>query len=52
MKVELLRNKSTNRFQCSTICTPNNICSNSIHWKINNMLGGGKPQWTVLQHNG
>ena len=21
-------------------------------WKFNNMFGGGKPQWTVLQHNG
>jgi DNA topoisomerase-1 len=24
----------------------------SIHWKLNQMIGGGKPQWTVLQHNG
>lgn len=27
-------------------------CCNYIHWKINTMYGGGKPQWTVLQHNG
>ena len=27
-------------------------CNNSIHWKFNQMFGGGKPQWTVLQHNG
>ena len=52
MKIELLKNKYTNRLKCSTICTANNICCNSIHWKINNMFGGGKPQWTVLQHNG
>ena len=52
MKVELLRNKSTNKLKCSAICTPYNICCNSLHWKINNMFGGGKPQWTVLQHNG
>ena len=25
------------------------ICS---HWKFNLQYGGGKPQWTVLQHNG
>lgn len=24
----------------------------SIHWKLFNQIGGGKPQWTVLQHNG
>ena len=30
----------------------NNKCCNSIHWKINVMFGGGKPQWTVLKHNG
>jgi DNA topoisomerase-1 len=29
-----------------------NECCNSIHWKMNVMFGGGKPQWTVLQHNG
>lgn len=23
-----------------------------LHWKLNEMLGGGKPQWTVLKHNG
>lgn len=29
-------------------------CNNSIckHWKFNLQYGGGKPQWTVLQHNG
>ena len=39
---------------CATCikCSDNNKCISSIHWKINNMLGGGKPQWTVLQHNG
>ena len=30
----------------------NNKCCNSFHWKMNIMFGGGKPQWTVLQHNG
>ena len=25
-----------------------NVCD----WKLNIMYGGGKPQWTVLQHNG
>ena len=29
-----------------------NKCCNSFHWKMNIMFGGGKPQWTVLQHNG
>jgi DNA topoisomerase-1 len=24
----------------------------SSHWKIYSMIGGGKPQWAVLQHNG
>ena len=25
----------------------------NVHdWKLNIMYGGGKPQWTVLQHNG
>lgn len=29
-------------------------CNNSIckHWVFNLQFGGGKPQWTVLQHNG
>ena len=38
--------------KCSFLCKPGHECCNSIHWKINTMLGGGKPQWTVLQHNG
>ena len=41
-----------------TFCTEyksnqlNKACCNSYHWKMNIMFGGGKPQWTVLQHNG
>ena len=33
-------------------CKPGYECCNYIHWKIGIMYGGGKPQWTVLQHNG
>lgn len=31
------------------------ICKSSYcssHWKLISQIGGGKPQWTVLQHNG
>lgn len=38
--------------KCLFNCNINNKCCNSIHWKMNIMFGGGKPQWTVLQHNG
>ena len=38
--------------KCTKTCKPGHQCCSSIHWKINLMLGGGKPQWTVLQHNG
>ena len=38
--------------KCSFNCNINNSCCNSIHWKFNFMFGGGKPQWTVLKHNG
>ena len=38
--------------KCSFNCNINNICCNSVHWKFNLMLGGGKPQWSVLKHNG
>jgi DNA topoisomerase-1 len=38
--------------KCSFNCNINNTCCNSIHWKFNVMFGGGKPQWTVLKHNG
>ena len=38
--------------KCSFNCNLHNKCCNSIHWKFNAMLGGGKPQWTVLKHNG
>ena len=38
--------------KCNLICKPGHECCSSTHWKINFMLGGGKPQWTVLQHNG
>ena len=41
-----------NNYLCSVKCNNNNKCCNSVHWKINLLLGGGKPQWTVLQHNG
>jgi DNA topoisomerase-1 len=31
--------------------TDHKYCNGS-QWKFNQMFGGGKPQWTVLQHNG
>jgi DNA topoisomerase-1 len=34
------------------LCSKNRSQYCYINWKVNNMLGGGKPQWTVLQHNG
>ena len=34
------------------LCSKNKSQYCHINWKVNNMLGGGKPQWTVLQHNG
>ena len=37
---------------CSPNCNDKHKCCCSIHWKVNMQLGGGKPQWTVLQHNG
>ena len=38
--------------KCRIGCTNKHKCCNSKHWKINLLLGGGMPQWTVLQHNG
>ncbi len=38
--------------KCTNTCRPGELCCSSNHWKINLMYGGGKPQWTVLQHNG
>lgn len=38
--------------KCSFNCNKHNKCCNSIHWEFNIMFGGGKPQWTVLKHNG
>jgi DNA topoisomerase-1 len=38
--------------KCNSNCDKKNICCNSKHWNFNLMFGGGKPQWTVLQHNG
>jgi DNA topoisomerase-1 len=38
--------------KCSFNCNLHNKCCNSIHWEFNMMYGGGKPQWTVLKHNG
>ncbi len=38
--------------KCTQICKPGYPCCSSTHWKVNLMCGGGKPQWTVLQHNG
>ncbi len=40
------------KHQCDKTCSSGSLCCNSSHWKFNNMFGGGKPQWTVLQHNG
>jgi DNA topoisomerase-1 len=37
---------------CNINCNHKNLCCNSKHWKFNLMFGGGKPQWSVLQHNG
>lgn len=34
------------------LCSKNKSQYCYVNWKINSMLGGGKPQWTVLQHNG
>lgn len=34
------------------LCSKNKSQYCYSNWKINSMLGGGKPQWTVLQHNG
>ena len=36
--------------KCSGKCKPN--CKLHLYWRLNIMFGGGKPQWTVLQHNG
>lgn len=44
--------KSNGIKKCTGICKPGHECCSSTHWKTNFMLGGGKPQWTVLQHNG
>jgi DNA topoisomerase-1 len=41
-----------NQYLCKLHCNGKYNCCSSSHWKINTMLGGGKPQWTVLQHNG
>ena len=41
-----------NQYLCHLNCGNNYKCCSSMHWKINTLLGGGKPQWTVLQHNG
>lgn len=38
--------------KCKNNCKDNYKCCSSKHWKFNQMFGGGKPQWTVLQHNG
>ncbi len=38
--------------KCSFNCNLHNTCCNSVHWKFNIMFGGGKPQWSVLKHNG
>jgi DNA topoisomerase-1 len=38
--------------KCKKDCYLGSQCCNSKHWKFNLMFGGGKPQWTVLQHNG
>ena len=40
------------KHNCDNTCKPGSFCCNSIHWAFNIMFGGGKPQWTVLQHNG
>ena len=44
--------KSNGIKKCTGFCKPGHECCSSTHWKTNLMLGGGKPQWTVLQHNG
>ena len=41
-----------NNMNCHNTCCNNNKCCNPIHWNLINQLGGGKPQWTVLIHNG
>lgn len=41
-----------NNIKCKFGCHTSNKCCSSIHWNFNQMFGGGKPQWTVLQHNG
>jgi len=41
-----------NIIKCHKTCCNNNTCNNPIHWNLINQLGGGKPQWTVLIHNG
>lgn len=38
--------------KCKPGCNDANKCCHSVHWNFNQMFGGGKPQWTVLQHNG
>jgi DNA topoisomerase-1 len=38
--------------KCTHECKLGYECCSSIHWNFNSMHGGGKPQWTVLQHNG
>jgi len=38
--------------KCKSNCKKGNECCSSTHWNFNQMFGGGKPQWTVLQHNG
>ena len=37
---------------CKSNCKKGHQCCNSFHWKFNQMIGGGKSQWSVLQHNG
>jgi DNA topoisomerase I len=37
---------------CKSTCKKGHECCNSNHWKFNKMIGGGKSQWSVLQHNG
>jgi DNA topoisomerase-1 len=41
-----------NQYLCKLHCHGKYKCCSSTHWKLNTLLGGGKPQWTVLQHNG
>ena len=38
--------------KCYTNCINKSKCCSSKHWAFNIQFGGGKPQWTFLQHNG